>query len=89
MLNQILRKLRKEKCLSQEQFSKILGIAQTTYAGYETGRYEPDLTTLIKIADFHKVSLDYLTGRIVISNNFNVAEFSNEYTAKFSRSPKN
>ncbi|WP_010250240.1 helix-turn-helix transcriptional regulator [Acetivibrio cellulolyticus] len=43
MLNENLKKIRKEKGLTQVQLSEILGIAQTTYAGYETGRYEPDI----------------------------------------------
>lgn len=63
MLNENLRKLRKEKGMTQSELSKVLGIAQTTYAGYETGKSEPDLNTLTKIADYYKISLDFLTGR--------------------------
>ena len=63
MLAENLKSLRKEKGLTQDQLSKLIGIAQTTYAGYETGRYEPDIETLIKIADYFKVSVDYLVGR--------------------------
>ena len=47
----------------QNLLDGVLGIAQTTYAGYETGRYEPDLETLTKIADYYKISIDYLIGR--------------------------
>lgn len=63
MLSDNLKKLRKQKELSQKDLSKILGIAQTTYAGYETGKHEPDLKTLTKIADYYMVSIDYLIGR--------------------------
>lgn len=63
MFNEKLRQLRKDKKLTQKELSNILGVAQTTYAGYETGRYEPDFKTLIVIADYFKVSTDYLLGR--------------------------
>lgn len=35
----------------------------TTYARYETGQREIPLSIAIKLADFYKVSLDYLAGR--------------------------
>lgn len=63
MFNEKLRQLRKDKKITQKELSNILGIAQTTYAGYETGRYEPDFKTLIVIADYFMVSIDYLLGR--------------------------
>ena len=63
MVGERLRNLRKDRKLTQEEISKLLGIAQTTYAGYENNRHIPDLDTLIKIADLFKVSLDYLAGR--------------------------
>lgn len=58
-----LIEMREKNKYTQSQLSKILGIAQTTYAGYETGKSEPDIKTLIKIADQYKVSIDYLVGR--------------------------
>ena len=63
MLNIILKELRKKKKISQKELSEILGIAQTTYAGYETGRHQPNLEILIKLSEFYSVSLDYITGR--------------------------
>ncbi|MEC0552278.1 helix-turn-helix transcriptional regulator [Bacillus haynesii] len=46
--------------LSQEALSKKLGFNRATYAKYETGDNNPDYDSLIKIADFYGVSLDYL-----------------------------
>lgn len=63
MLNEKLKELRKSKKYTQKQISELIGISQTTYAGYETGKHEPNIEILIKIADIHKISLDYLTGR--------------------------
>lgn len=48
---------------SQAQTSELLGIAQTTYAGYETGKHEPNVEMLIKIAILYNVSVDYVIGR--------------------------
>lgn len=55
--------LRSEHYFTQAQVSKALGIALTTYAGYESGKHQPDFETMIKIADIYKVSMDYLIGR--------------------------
>lgn len=63
MLKDRLLKLRKNRRLTQQELSKIIGIARTTYQGYENGSREPDFTTLEKIADFFDVTTDYLLGR--------------------------
>ncbi|MEN3134785.1 helix-turn-helix domain-containing protein [Bacillus albus] len=57
-----LHTLRKERKLRQEDMAKQLGIARTTYAMYEQGNREPDYNTLIKLATFFEVSIDYLLG---------------------------
>ena len=58
-----LRELRKEKGLSQIQLAVYCDITENTYQNYELMTREPKLEILIRIADFHKVSLDYLVGR--------------------------
>ena len=58
-----LKQLRKSEKLTQEQLAKILNVAKTTYCGYELGTSEPTIETLIKLADFYNVSLDYLVDR--------------------------
>lgn len=55
-----LKELRKKEKLTQNEVAKILNTAQTTYSGYESESSEPNIATLIKLADFYKVSLDYL-----------------------------
>lgn len=55
--------LRKENKLTQEDIGKILNITSTGYANYENGKREPTIETLIKLADYYNVSLDYLVGR--------------------------
>lgn len=41
-----------------------LGIAKSTYAGYENGYRLPSLQSLSKIADLFDTSVDYILGRI-------------------------
>lgn len=58
-----LVELRNSKDLSQRQIAKDLGITDKAYWSYENGRTEPNIETLIKLADYFDVSLDYLCGR--------------------------
>lgn len=55
--------LRKSRNLTQDDMSTTLGISRAALSHYEKGRREPDYDTLITIADFFKVSLDYIMGR--------------------------
>lgn len=68
MLHSNMRVLRERKRLTQGEISKRLGMARTTYSGYENGAREPDPDTLKKLADFHEVSVDYLLGRNTTDN---------------------
>lgn len=63
MLNERLKELRLKHEYSQKDVSEKLNIAQTTYAGYETGKHEPNIKTLTALANLYGVSLDFLTGR--------------------------
>lgn len=58
-----LKELRKEKNKTQDEMSKILNIARSTYNGYEQNISEPNIDTLCKLADYYNITLDYLVGR--------------------------
>lgn len=58
-----LRILRMKKHLYQKDIAKLLNIAVSTYSYWENGTYEPDQKSLVKLADFYNVSIDYLLGR--------------------------
>jgi len=60
----ILRYLRKKAGLSQREIAETLGIVQQTYAGYENGHHEPSMDILVQLANFYKVTLDYISGRV-------------------------
>ena len=58
-----LKELRKEKNISQLKLALDLSMNQNTISRYETGEREADYKTLIKIADYFNVSIDYLLER--------------------------
>ena len=58
-----LKGLRKEKNISQLKLALDLSMNQNTISRYETGEREADYKTLIKIADYFNVSIDYLLER--------------------------
>ena len=58
-----IRRLRKEKNISQLKLALDLSMNQNTISRYETGEREADYKTLIKIADYFNVSIDYLLER--------------------------
>lgn len=60
---QRLRDLREDLDMNQTQFAKILGMSQTGYSKYETGENDIPTEILIKIADYHNTSIDYLLER--------------------------
>lgn len=53
---------REIKGISQNKLAEKLNISRTTYQSYENGRNEPNISTLIKMADFFGVSVDSLIG---------------------------
>ena len=58
-----LRELRRARNISQLKLSMDLQRNQNAISRYETGLREADYATLIKIADYFNVSIDYLLER--------------------------
>lgn len=58
-----LRELRKEKGLTTTELGEIIGCSNPTITNYERGYRKPDPETLLKLADYFGVSVDYLLGR--------------------------
>ena len=58
-----LRKLRKERRLTQLSLQMKTGIEQALISKYETGERIPPTETLVILADFYNVSIDYILGR--------------------------
>ena len=58
-----LAELRDSRNLSQKEVAREFGVVVRAYQRYEYGEREPQLSVLIRMADFYNVSLDYLVGR--------------------------
>lgn len=58
-----LKELRKAKNISQLKLALDLNMNQNTISRYETGEHEADYKSLIAIADYFGVSIDYLLER--------------------------
>ena len=58
-----LRKIRKEKNLTQSDVANALNITVRQYQRYESGEQTTTLDNLIALADYFDVTLDYLVGR--------------------------
>ena len=60
---QRIRDLREDADLTQKQIGEIINVPQRTYAYYESGQRMIPPHVLCALADYYKVSVDYLLGR--------------------------
>lgn len=64
-----IKDLREDHDILQKDIAAYLNISQQYYSQYELGRFTMPVELLIKLCDYYKVSLDYITER---SNNKNI-----------------
>ena len=64
MIGERLKKLRKNKGITQIELAEILGVQKSTVSLYETGKSDPSDEVKIRIAKYFKVSLDFFIGVI-------------------------
>jgi transcriptional regulator with XRE-family HTH domain len=58
-----IRDLRNDKDLFQRDLAEILSCSQRVYSHYERGELDIPTDILIKLADFHNTTTDYILGR--------------------------
>ena len=58
-----LRILRKNHNLTQSELAEILSCSQRVYSNYERGDLDIPTDILIKLADYYKVSIDFILDR--------------------------
>lgn len=58
-----LQRLREKKRISRIVLSELCGLNSDAVRRYERGEVEPKLTSLIALAEFFGVTVDYLVGR--------------------------
>ncbi len=87
-----LRSLRKEKKYTQVKLGEMLNYGYTAIANYESGRNQPSIPDLIKIANIFNVSMDYLLGindiRLPYTKEDNSAQFNDFRMLYASLSPQ-
>lgn len=64
--SEVLKGLRTKSGLTQTALAKEINISQRAYAHYEKGDREPNIDTLIRLADKYGVPIDILVGRYEI-----------------------
>lgn len=80
--SEIIKKLRLEKRLTQEQLADEIGVSKSTIAMWETGKREPSRELYEEVADYFNVDIDYLYGRTNIRKAYHFDEDGNEYVNK-------
>lgn len=66
-----LKLLRNQKGISQQTLASEIGISQQSVNKYENHNIEPDINTLISLADYFDTTVDYLIGRTENGNFIN------------------
>ena len=74
-----LKSLRKENKLTQSTLANFLNYGYTAISNYESGRYEPSIKDLKKIAKYFDVSMDYLLCVNDIKNPYIESEYPKQF----------
>lgn len=74
-----LKKLRKEKELTQETLAEFLGVSFQAISKWERGETYPDITMLPAISSFFNVSVDDLIGVDKVQNEQKINEYLKKY----------
>ena len=75
-----IRKIRITKKLTQTEFAELFDLKRTAVGSYEEGRAEAKIATVIKIADYFKLSLDQLLRKELTINE--IFHFKNDLLNK-------
>jgi len=68
--NERIRALREDHDKTQTEIVQYLRIGQKTYSDYELGKTRIPVDSLIALAKFYNVSMDYICGASDICNHF-------------------
>ncbi len=60
--NERIRELRRESAMIQQEVADMLEVGQRTYADYENGKTRIPVKSLLILARFYNVSMDYISG---------------------------
>ncbi len=60
--NERIREIREDHSLTQQKIADLLHIGQRTYADYESGKTRIPVDSLLVLARYYNVSVDYISG---------------------------
>ena len=60
--NERIRELRRESAMIHQEVADMLEVGQRTYADYENGKTRIPVKSLLILARFYNVSMDYISG---------------------------
>ena len=70
--NERIREIREYNSMTQQRVADLLHIGQRTYADYESGKTRIPVDSLLILARFYDVSMDYITGASDIRTDYPV-----------------
>lgn len=62
IFSQRLKELHMERSVGQVALAESIGVSKAVVSMWETGKREPSMTSLIALANFYGVSIDYIVG---------------------------
>ena len=68
--NERIRGIREDNDLTQQNIADLLHVGQRTYSDYESGKTRIPVDSLIILAKYYNVSMDYISGVSNIKNEF-------------------
>ena len=61
-ISERLKKCRNEKGMSQQEIANALNVQRQIISYYETGKRQPNITDIVKLAELYNISADYILG---------------------------
>ena len=68
--NERIRELRRESAMIQQEVADMLEVGQRTYADYENGKTRIPVKSLLILARFYNVSMDYISGESNVKEHY-------------------
>lgn len=65
-----IREIREDNSLTQQQIAEILHVGQRTYSDYETGKTRIPVDSLLRLAKYYDLSMDYISGASDTKNKY-------------------
>ena len=78
IIGEKIKKLREEKNITQKELSYHVNTSKESISQYERGVQSPKPETLIMLANYFNVSIDYILGRVDIKNSFIIDNYKKE-----------